>query len=183
MGINFIISAVYFYLPGGLANIGANLGKFVPFLKKLDSPVDLGRTFRGQRIIGEHKVWSGFLFGIILGVFIGVIKHRLLDKIFPSLIVLNLSFTENLFLSFILASGAVTGDLIKSFIKRQINIPAHAPWIPFDEIDHTMTSMLLVKIFFDISWSFIVVTIISVAILHFVFNLIGYSLKVKKVPY
>ena len=180
---SFLFAAAYFYLPGGLANIGANLGKYAPFIKRLDYPIDSGKYFRGRRIIGQHKLWSGFLFGIIVGMISGMIKYLFLDTVFSDFKILNLSFLENFLLSFLLSCGAVTGDLIKSFVKRQLGIAVHSPWIPFDEIDHTTVSLLLTKLFFNISWKLILTAILVVAVLHFISNLIAYLFHIKKVPY
>lgn len=179
----FILSAIYFYLPGGFANIGANLGKYIPIINKLTAPIDRAWTFRGKRLVGEHKKWSGLVFGVLLGIFVGIVKYIFLDPVLPGLAILNLTFINNLFLSFIMSAGALLGDLVKSFVKRQFKIPAHVPWIPFDEIDHTTIAMLLVKVFYNISWKLVFVTIVIIMVLHFISNVVGYFLHIKKVPY
>lgn len=183
MTIAFVLSTVYFYLPGGLANIGAVVAKFVPFFREIKTPVDMGISFRGRRLIGDHKTIGNALFGVILGTFTGVIKYLYFDNFLTDFLLLRLSFWQNLAMSLLMSFGAVSGDLIKSIVKRQIGISAHKAWIPFDEIDHTTMSMLLVKVFFGISWQIVIVTILIVSLLHFISNFVGYVLKIKKVPY
>lgn len=183
MTATFVFSCIYFYLPGAAANVGAVIAKFIPIFKSITMPIDFGIALRGKRLIGDHKTIGNATFGILFGVSVGLIKYFGLDKIFSNYLFLDLTFLKSVFLFFLLSFGAVAGDLIKSVVKRQINISAHAPWIPFDEIDHTIASLLLVKIFFDISWSTIITTVAIMAILHFVSNLIGFRLKIKNVPY
>lgn len=181
--MTLLLQAIYFYLPGAVANIGANLGKRIPLINKLNSPIDAGICFRGKRLIGEHKFWSGLIFGILLGMLAGVLKYQYLDAVFPNLVVLQLSFWQNLLLSSILATGALAGDLIKSFFKRQLEIKPHSLWIPFDEIDHTTVALLTAKAFFNIPWELILVALAVFFVLHIISNFVGYYLHLKSVPY
>jgi len=55
---------------------------------------------------------------------------------------------------------------------------------PFDEIDHTLMSMLLAKLLFkQISWEVLSLTVGVVMVLHLISNAVGYDLKIKDVPY
>ena len=74
MTIAFVLSTLYFYIPGGLANVGAVVAKFVPFFREIKTPVDVGISFRGKRLIGDHKTIGNALFGVVLGTFAGVIN-------------------------------------------------------------------------------------------------------------
>ena len=180
--INFL-SVIYFYLPGAVANMGANVSRFIPFFKKIDKPIDGGRMWKGQRLIGEHKTWGGFLGGVLIGFVFGIFKIFVLDRIWIGSLFLSLNTVQSVFLVFILSFGALTGDVVKSVIKRVLNIPPHSAWIPFDEIDHTTMAMLLVKIFFAIEWRVIYLVIVLYFVLHLISNVIGYKIKIKKVPY
>lgn len=175
--------SIYFYLPGALANVGAVISRFVPFFRDLKQPIDFNRKFRGRRLVGEHKTVGGFLFGILFGMAAGVVKFLVFDQIFPVVLFLELNFWTNLWLSFLLSFGAVSGDLIKSFAKRQLHVDPHKPFIPFDEIDHTTTALLLAKVFFPIPWAVIFVAIFLYFFIHAGSNVVGYWLKIKKVPY
>lgn len=183
MDLAFLLSAVYFYLPGATANIGANVAKFVPFFAVINSPIDGGMVWKGQRLIGEHKTWGGFFGGILLGMFYGILKILVLDKYWPGSLFLYLDMGRSLFLIFLLAFGALSGDILKSIAKRLLNIPPHSAWIPFDEIDHTLMSMTLVKLFFGIGWRLFWSVIVLFFVFHLITNVIGFKLKIKKVPY
>ncbi|OIO44367.1 MAG: hypothetical protein AUJ41_03165 [Candidatus Pacebacteria bacterium CG1_02_43_31] len=181
--INIAIVGLYFYSPVALANIGANLGKFVPFFKNIKKPIDFGKKINGIRIVGDHKNFGGFIFGVLFGTFWSVIKTVYSDPFMIKYLLLDESNLKLIFLYFIMSIAALCGDLIKSVLKRMLNRPAHSAWIPFDEIDHSLASMLLAKLFFPIPWIIIISTIFLGAILHLVSNVLGYLLKIKSVPY
>lgn len=183
MSLVFIISAIYFYLPGAFANMGATFGRFIPFFKDLTQPVDRGIKYRGIQLVGDHKKLGSFLFGALFGILFALFKVFVLDNYFQDFLLLEQSPMKNMILYTIISFGAVTGDLIKSFFKRQLKITPHSAWIPFDEIDHTTTSLLLVKIFFPISWLAISTIIFIYLFLHAGANVLGFLIGVKKVPY
>lgn len=178
-----LLSAIYFYSPGALANMGAVISRFVPGFNQLRQPIDFGLTLRGYRLVGDHKTVGGFLFGVLFGVLVGLIKFIWIDPHLPDLLLFELSFLSNLWLSLLLSVGAVSGDLLKSLLKRQLNVDPHKPFVPFDEIDHSLTAMLLAKIFFPISWTMVGLTVFIYIFIHATSNVIGYLLKIKKVPY
>jgi len=183
MDLVYFLSAVYFYLPGAVANMGANFSRYIPLFDNIKAPIDGGRFWKGQRVVGEHKTWGGFLGGLFLGVMFGLLKVFVLDKYWTGYLFLNLNTAESIWLVFLLAFGALSGDIVKSIFKRLLNIPPHGPWIPFDEIDHSTMAMLLVKIFFGIEWRLIFTIVITFLVLHLLANVLAYILKLKKVPY
>jgi len=181
--ISFLLQCIYFYFPAALANVGAVIGKYIPFFKDLNTPIDFGYTLRGHRLIGPHKLWGNFLFGILFGTFWGIVKTLVLDPFVPNLLVFDLTLFQSTFLYFLMSIGAPGGDLLKSLAKRQLGIAPHLPWIPFDEIDHTVTSLVLAHLFFPIPIEIIITTIVLFFFLHIIANLIGFFLKIKSVPY
>lgn len=181
--MTFVLSCIYFYLPVALANIGAVISKFIPLFKDIIVPIDFKKSIKGVRIIGDHKTIGGFIFGVLFGTLAGVIKYTLLDKYFHDYHLLNLTFVENTLLYFILSFSALTGDVIKSIAKRFFNIAPHKAWIPFDEIDHSVLSMLVAVPFYGLSLGSAFTIIVVFFFLHFVSNIIGYLLNIKSVPY
>lgn len=181
--MDLILTYIYFYLPGGMANIGANIGRFIPGFRDMTTPVDMGVKLNGIRLIGDHKKIGSFIFGALFGTAIGILKTLYLDRYFPGLLLLNLDPTQNILMYTLISVGALSGDLVKSFIKRQLKRPEHTAWIPFDEIDHTTMSLLLAKIFFPIGWADILGIIVLVFFLHLATNVVGYLIRVKEVPY
>jgi len=80
------------------------------------------------------------------------------------------------------AIGALGGDAIESFFKRQRNIKSGGSWVPFDQLDYIIGSVL-VSLFFVILtpmqyvWIFIVWFI-----LHLLASYLGYLVGLKKDP-
>ena len=181
--MNAILIALYFYLPAAVANMSASLAKYVPVFNAIKTPVDFGFKLRGIRLIGDHKVWGAALFGVLAGLVSGILRFKYFDPLFPNLTILELKFSEAFVLSFLLSFGAVSGDLIFSAIKRQLKIPPHRPFIPFDEVDHSLVSMLLVRIFFSIPLQIIAIVILTFFILHIIANILSWKLGIKNVPY
>ncbi len=179
----FIITALYFYLPGALANIGSNIGRFIPLFKDIVIPIDLNTTYKGKRLIGSHKLYGSFIFGILFGTSMGILKYYFLDTLFDKYLLLSLKIQETILLYFVMSFGALTGDILKSIIKRRLGRPEHTPWIPFDEIDHSTISMLLVSLFFPIPVTVTITVIIGYFLMHLLSNLIGFKLGIKDVPY
>lgn len=180
---DFVISCLYFYLPAAFANIGASLGKFVPGFNRLTFPVDFGKMYKGKRLVGDHKTIGGYLFGVLFGVVVALVRLLFLDRYFERYILFDLSLPVSIFLYFVMANGALLGDIVKSIAKRLANIPPHSAWIPFDEIDHSVTAMLLAMIFVPVTFKIYVTVVILYMFLHIIANLLGYVLKIKKVPY
>ncbi len=178
-----IITCLYFYFPAACANVGANIGRFIPIFKDLKGPLDFGKSLYGERVIGEHKVVGSFLFGIVFGSCIGFIKYVVFDQYMGSYLLFELSLAENMILYTLMSTFALVGDIVKSVIKRLLRIAPHRAWVPFDEIDHSSMSLLVVSIFFPIPLEVILTTIVLYFFLHLASNIVGYRLKIKSVPY
>lgn len=183
MDLVFLLSVIYFYLPGAIANIGANLARFIPFFKRINAPIDGGKKLYSHRLVGEHKTWGGFFCGLLFGVVFGMVKYFIVDKYWFGTLFLRLDLDGEMVLVFILSFGALFGDIVKSVIKRLLGIQPHDAWIPFDEIDHTLMAMLLVKLFFGVEWKLVFWVIGVFFVLHWIANVVGYKLKIKRVPY
>ncbi|MBI5448798.1 CDP-archaeol synthase [Candidatus Gottesmanbacteria bacterium] len=181
--ITFIIACIYFYLPAAMANIGANLGKFIPWFRNRKQPIDFGMTIYGVRVVGDHKNIGSFLFGVIFGSLFGMLKTLVFDRSMEPYLLLHESAVSLILLYVFMSVAALCGDIIKSIIKRLCHVSPHAPFIPFDEIDHSLTSMLVAKLFFPIPWSAVVLIVCVFLFFHLVANVIGYRLKIKDVPY
>ena len=148
-------------------------------------PVDLGRNYPdGRRIFGDGKTYRGLIIGILAGIGTG-------------LLLIWLSATYNLtslpghtILSItLLATGALLGDLVKSFFKRRFGKDRGAPWPVADQYDLVAGAFILLLIG-DMTWFFTFVTLpvfliilVVTPVLHRGVNIIGYLLKVKEVPW
>ncbi len=165
-----IITIILTFLPAGIANLTPVLVKKVKFL---DYPLDFNKRFREKRIFGDHKTIRGIFFGILASI----IVTRLL--VFSPLKDLILWKANYLLIGFLLGLGALGGDAIKSFFKRQVNIKPGKSWIPFDQIDWILGATILLNLINPIGIYTSTIAIILFGISHPIVNLIGYYLKIK----
>lgn len=176
--------AFWFFGPAGLANVIAFGSGKIKFLKPYNYPVDLGLRFRGKRVLGSHKTIRGFVFGTafaIIGTFIQVFFYNTLAwqrEVLP----LNYNEVNPLLLGFLLGFGALLGDAIKSFFKRQMGIQPGRSWVPFDQIDYIIGGIALSYLYVPLAWyQYLLITMMWVVI-HPATTFLGYLLKLKRKP-
>lgn len=174
-----IISALYLFLPAGIANL-------IPVLLKnfqiLNSPVDFGKKLNGKRILGDHKTWRGVIGAILIAIVVILIQKQLyLDyPLFRNISSINYVSEPVILIGFLLGFGAILGDMIESYFKRKNNILPGKPWIPFDQLDYVVSGLLFLLIAFRPSVNEVVIIIIAYPLLHILVNHIGYYLKINK---
>jgi len=173
-----LVSALWIMLPAYVPNSAAAvLGG--------GAPIDGKRSWRdGRRIFGDGKTWRGLILGIASGFIVGLILIFLQSEsgwdFLPVLTVTSV---------FLLATGALLGDLVKSFFKRRLGKNSGDPWLIADQYDLVAGAFLL-TIIFDYSWFvsvmtvpiFIIILVIT-PLLHRGTNIIGYITGIKKVPW
>ena len=179
----FTIYGIILFAPAFIANPGAVItgGHFI---------MDMGKTYKGKRILGDGKSWSGFIGGSLIGVLSGIIIYYavyFLDIPYPDygknilgavLVLIPMSF------------GSLLGDISGSFIKRRIGMKRGAKGSILDQWPFVIVSFLLVFIFarnFFMSiygdlLPIIVILIITPPI-HRGVNILAYKFKMKDVPW
>jgi CDP-2,3-bis-(O-geranylgeranyl)-sn-glycerol synthase len=172
------LSAIWIMLPAYLPNpVAALFGG--------GTPVDRGRNFTdGRRIFGDGKTYRGLFMGILSGIGIGFLQIWLsgaygLENL-PEHTVLSVT---------LLATGALLGDLCKSFFKRRFGKERGTKWPVADQYD-LVAGALLLTLIGDPSWILatmtipvLIVILILTPVLHRTVNIIGYYLGVKEVPW
>jgi len=180
-----ILLAIWFLLPAAAANAIPVFAAAVPVLKKYDAPIDGGNTFRGHKILGPHKTWRGIIAGIIIATLVLWIQQILVANFAWAQFAaggIDYAALPVLLLGPLFAIGALGGDAVESFFKRQQNIKSGGTWVPFDQIDYIIGSVI-VTLFFVIltpmqyAWIFIVWFLMHIAATY-----IGYKLGLKKDP-
>ncbi|MEM2874087.1 MAG: CDP-2,3-bis-(O-geranylgeranyl)-sn-glycerol synthase [Candidatus Nanoarchaeia archaeon] len=158
--LNIIAQAILFILPAYFANASpVVIGK----LTKGKWPIDFGKKFFDNRpIFGPGKTWPGLFAGISVGTFVALLQHR------------------PLIVGFLLALGALLGDLTKSFFKRRLGIESGKPWPIADQLDFTIGALLLVSIVEKPSLEITATILILTPLIHLCANIIAYLLKLKK---
>ena len=164
--IEIIGSALWFILPAYFANA-------TPVVLGRGPPLDGGRCLGdGRRIFGDGKTIRGFVAGIGAGIVIGVLQG-----------VAKGPLLHYLSLGFLLALGALLGDLMGSFIKRRLGIERGGVLPGLDQLGFVIIALLLASPVEVPSWQEIVAIFLITPALHLATNFIGYKLKLKNRPY
>ncbi len=174
----------WFFAPVGLANEAAWVSGKIPFINKFSFPVDFYAKYRKKRVLGNHKTIRGFLFGILAGIIAVYIQIYLYQHIayLRQIIPLNYNSINPIIFGTLSGFGAIIGDSVKSFFKRQIGIQPGNSWFPFDQIDYTLGGIIFTSFYIRLSLYHYVLLFLLWFILHPLFNLIGYLLKLKDKP-
>jgi len=155
-----ISEALLFIGPSYVANAA-------PLLFGGGNPLDGGRNFvDGKRIFGSHKTVRGFFAGVIAGTIMGV-AESLVDS--------------NLLLGgFMIALGAVLGDLLGAFVKRRLKMKPGSPFPVVDQLDFVLGGLILGSLIFPMSWAAILLVVLATPPIHLGTNFGAYRLGIKK---
>lgn len=180
-----ILFAIWFLLPAALANAVPVIAAALPGLKKLDAPIDGGKTWRGHAILGPHKTWRGIIAGVIVSTLFLWLQVVLVANYGWAQFVANgvdYSALPILILGPLFAIGALGGDAIESFFKRQRNIKSGGKWIPFDQLDYIIGSVLVSLFFVILSPLQYLLIFIIWFVVHILASYVGYKLGLKDDP-
>ena len=175
MNITDIILSIIYVFPTYTAN-----GTPVIVYKILNgktTPIDKGIiVWDGQRLLGDGKSIEGFISGVMVGSVTGLIINFLIPHLYKNPI-------EYLLLSI----GAMTGDLIGSFIKRRLKMERGAPFPIIDQTGFIIIALLLVWITIGLpNWinlELIFIILIITFILHIATNILAYMVGIKNKPW
>lgn len=178
--LNLILTALFFVLPAYVANMMPVFFAKAGWLKALDRPVDGGHKLGNQEIFGSHKTWRGLVAGTLGGIVTALLLAGLCNlPFFNNLALFN--YSQYWFAFGALAgSGAILGDLIKSFFKRRIGIKPGSTWLVFDQLDFVFGFFLFTAIIVWPGWKIFVVACLATLILHPLSNILGKLLGLKK---
>lgn len=138
---------LWVYLAAAIGNMTPILVakiSWVP-LRKWTTPIDFGRTFRGKRIFGEHKTWRGLITGMVASTLVLALQQAIFREVpaFQGWIGgFDFGALPTLVAGPLLGLGALGGDAIKSFFKRQRGTPPGETWFPFDQIDLPLGALI-----------------------------------------
>ena len=171
--INDIIYAFYFIAPAYIANA-------VPVIFGGGFPLDAGKLFwDGKPIFGSNKTIRGLIAGLLLGTLAGFVLSGLYQlEGFP-----NFLFQYDVSLGFMLSLGALTGDLLHSFVKRRLDISPGSPLPVADQLDFALGALLFSVVVYPPSWLAAVIILIATAPIHLLMNSLAYLIGAKKTPW
>jgi CDP-2,3-bis-(O-geranylgeranyl)-sn-glycerol synthase len=157
------------------------------------TPVDMGKSWRGRRILGDGKTWGGLIGGTLTGVLVGLTQ----------LLVADLAGSPDYFgfgpmpqaagVVFALSLGSLLGDMGGAFLKRRMGLERGAKATGLDQYDFMLGAALLTLALFP-SWFLstyiegngifaLIALIIIVPVIHRLVNIIGFRRGLKKEPW
>lgn len=146
----------------------------IPGIKNWNAPMDFGYSWREKRIFGPNKRIRGIVFGTLLAGFTAVIVAKLNANTIVTI--------EPFLVGCLLGFGALIGDAIESFFKRQKDIAPGQSWFAFDQTDYIIGALLLILPFVQLPlWAIVTIFFVYFG-LHLVVAYIGYRIGLKNKP-
>lgn len=181
-------------LPSIIAAILNMIWCKLPILKKLQVPMDFGKTFYDKkRIFGDNKTWKGFIGYIILNTFMmilwGIICNVSNINYYNYFYVNDTNtFKLNILIGILLGLGYSLFELPNSFIKRRFDIkPGKTTkgfkkifFIILDQADSVFGCCLVVCLFYKLGLKLYLLYVLVGASTHIIFNMLLYFLKLRK---
>lgn len=168
-----VFTAVWLMLPAYLPNNAA-------VLFGGGQPLDAGRTWRGERLLGDGKTLRGTLGGFLTGFVAAQILNGVAPYFAP-----GFSFAA----SIALPLGALAGDVAASFVKRRTGRQRGEAWIGVDQYDFVAGAWLLTLLAAP-GWFLRVFTppvilaaLVVTPVLHVTTNFLAYKLNLKNEPW
>jgi hypothetical protein len=183
--LNDIFFALWFFLPAAIANVVPILVAPMPVLRNYNAPIDHGLTFRGKRVLGSHKTWRGLITGVIFSTITLWLQQLAVEHsawFHTATADVNYTQLPTLILGPLFGLGALGGDAIESFFKRQRGVAPGKGWFPFDQIDYIVGGALVSIPFARLTLLQYVWLIVIWLGVHVVASYIGYLLKLKEQP-
>lgn len=180
-----LLFAIWFLLPAAIANASPIFAAAIPGLKKFNAPIDGGKKWRGHDLLGPHKTWRGIITGIIVStlvLWIQVLLAGEFEWVHYLTSGVDYSSLPVLILGPLFALGALGGDAIESFFKRQKNIKSGGKWIPFDQLDYIIGSVIVSLFFVILSPIQYLFIFLIWFVMHILASFTGYKLGLKKDP-
>jgi CDP-2,3-bis-(O-geranylgeranyl)-sn-glycerol synthase len=129
--LSLIFTALWLMLPAYMANNCATLFGGGP-------PLDRGcKLADGRRILGDHKTLRGFALGTLGGIAVALMQAIALPYIIPFFELSSIPLA----VAIAMPLGALTGDTVKSFLKRRIGIESGAMLPVADQLDFIVGSV------------------------------------------
>ncbi len=182
--MKIILSVLWFFLPAGLGNLAPILARKIPVLEKLSYPMDFYKKFRQRRILGDHKTIRGLIAGIVAGIVTVYLQTILYNnfQFFRDVSFVNYNTINPIYFGFLASFGALFGDALKSFLKRQLKIPSGKSWFPADQIDYILGGIFFTALYIRLSMELYLILFIIWFFLHPLSTFIGWLLRLKDDP-
>ncbi len=158
---------VLLFIPAFVGNM-LPVGKSFKIFKGVpNAPMDFGAKLSdGKRVFGDGKTFLGFALGIAGGTLVGLIQG-------------------NSLLGFLLATGALAGDLVGSFIKRRMGLRRGEQVLLLDQLDFVAGALILSWPAWAPPWTLLQVALLCALVVpfHRLSCILGYRAGIKKEPW
>jgi len=185
--MNGVIFSLWFFLPAGLANIVPVFASRIYILRNWSTPIDFGKQYKGQDVLGKNKTWRGLICGILIGMLVCYLQRYFFNNFswinsFCLQAGVDYSSLNVFLLGGLLGFGALVGDGVESFFKRLLVIKPGHKWIPFDQIDYIVGGLLASSLVIILNIPQYLLIFVVWFLMHLLFSYIGYLLKLKDRP-
>lgn len=180
-----VLFALWFFLPAAVANMVPILVAPLPGLKHWDAPIDGGRTYRDKRIFGAHKTWRGLVTGVAAATIVLALQQVIVWywPVAQHLTAhVDYRHLPALLVGPLFGFGAIAGDAIESFFKRQRDIAPGQGWFPFDQTDYIIGAAVATAPFIVLTLPQYAWLIVLWLVVHLVASYVGYLLGLKERP-
>jgi CDP-2,3-bis-(O-geranylgeranyl)-sn-glycerol synthase len=150
-------------------------------------PIDGGRTWNGERILGDGKTWRGTVVGTAAGAALALALDAVAGDVGAALDVALPGFP--LPVVFALPFGAMLGDVLASFFKRRTGRERGAAFPGVDQLDFVVTALALALVvspeWFLETFTLPVLAVVLVVtpVLHVGTNVAAYRFGLKDEPW
>ena len=124
----------------------------------------------------------GLFVGILAGIITAGIQALLFFKtdFFKANTLIDYKKVNFILLGALMGGGALIGDLVKSFVKRRLNVPPGKPWFPWDQLDWIVGAIALSSIVYVPSAKVAAVTALLYVGVHLCSDRIVCHMGIKK---
>jgi CDP-2,3-bis-(O-geranylgeranyl)-sn-glycerol synthase len=180
--VEIILTTFWLFFPAMIANSTPIVAAKLPWLRDFNYPIDFYKTYRGIRIFGDHKTIRGMVTGVLAALAVGLLQNYIFLNSPALQDTLALDFVNAMFLYFVLLTsvGALLGDMIESFVKRQLEIAPGKPWVPFDQIDYILGAILLSLLSFRLNWEIYLCFLFIGVAMHLLASVVAYFTGLRK---
>ena len=157
---------------------------FAPFARG-KRRIDFGLNFfDGKPIFGPGKTWEGLIFAVFMGTLFGAVEIYFYPQLNAIALENGLALFElSIFSVFLVALGAMLGDMLGSFIKRRMGISRGRSAPLLDQLDFLFGAFVFAYVFFEISFMSVLLYLMITPFVHLTCCFIGNKLGVKKEPW
>lgn len=156
-----ILETIWLLAPAALANMAPVFAARYDWLPPLKLPVDCGLAWHGRRLLGDNKTIRGFVIGGLAAALVGSLQSAVIQGT-------------------VIGLSALLSDAAFSFIKRRLNIPPGASWMPFDQIDFVIGALFAAWFFVPLTAPHVIFSIIIFGLGSYLVSAIGVTLGIKK---